>query len=383
MSEPEAIVWLCSWYPGPAHPLAGGFVARMAAAVAVRQPLHVLVVDDWAAGGPLVQRTEADGLTVWRTSVRPRGKGARAGLRYYAAYLLACRRLWAALPLSAAEVRLLHVHVVFPMGLFAYFLHHRTGLPYVITEHLTRLLPDRFSQYPFVVRRTIRRVAAAAAQLLPVGASLEAAYRHLGVNTPSTVVPNVVDPALFYPAATRADTFTFIHVSALTDAAKNVSGIIRAFHTFGVQYPATRLVIVGDGQDRKRLEYLAASGQVASRIEFLGQLSHRATAAELRRAHVLVIFSHYETFSVVLAEALACGLPVISTEHGGRTEWINRQTGRLVARGDEAALAAAMADIYSHYATFDTSAMRERVLAQCAPEAVARQILRVYTDVRP
>ena len=355
----------------------------MARATVALHPLHILVVDGVANPRKEVTRTSDGPLTVWRIQIAPPGTGALATTRYYTTYLTAVYRLWRALALPAERIRLVHVHVIFPMGLFAYLLRYLKGIPYVITEHYTVLLPARIHRAPILLRKLFRLTGNRAAHLLPVGPALLAAYRNLGVNTPATVVPNVVDPTHFYPVVDRYRPFTFIHVSALSDAAKNVSGIISAFTTFAQRHSGPRLLIVGDGPDRKKLETQARRSVVNARIRFVGSLPHTEVAAVLRRAHALVMFSNYETFSVVLVEALLCGLPVITPENGSRTDWMTPANGRIIPIGDETALCEALEDIYLNYAHYDAATIAASLPESCAPAAVGQRIVDVYDRVVP
>jgi glycosyltransferase involved in cell wall biosynthesis len=96
----------------------------------------------------------------------------------------------------------------------------------------------------------------------------------------------------------------------------------------------------------QRLRQRAAASGVADRIRFVGPLPAAALRAEYRAADVLVLASRAETYGMVVAEALAAGLPVIATDVGGVPEALGRTDagppGLLVPPGDRRALAAAL-----------------------------------------
>jgi glycosyltransferase involved in cell wall biosynthesis len=104
------------------------------------------------------------------------------------------------------------------------------------------------------------------------------------------------------------------------------------------------LMIAGDGPDRKRLEALASDLGFAEDVCFLGYVPN--LCAYMAKASVFVLSSHYEGFSGVLVEALACGLNVVSTDcrSGPREILEDGKWGRLVPVGDPDAMAAAIAD---------------------------------------
>jgi glycosyltransferase involved in cell wall biosynthesis len=105
------------------------------------------------------------------------------------------------------------------------------------------------------------------------------------------------------------------------------------------------LLVVGDGPERARLERLAARAG-PSRARFLGEVSDDERASCYRAADVFVLpsVSPAESFGIAMLEAMALGTPVVSTELGTGTSWVNRpgETGIVVPPGRPAALADAI-----------------------------------------
>ena len=103
------------------------------------------------------------------------------------------------------------------------------------------------------------------------------------------------------------------------------------------------LVLVGDGPDRAGLETQAQNLGLAGRVEFLGYRSQSDVAALLKETDALVLPSFAEGLPVVLMEALAAEVPVITTQIAGIPELVRPgETGLLVPPGDAAALARAI-----------------------------------------
>jgi len=98
------------------------------------------------------------------------------------------------------------------------------------------------------------------------------------------------------------------------------------------------LVILGDGTLKDNLEHLAASLGISERTFFLGFVSN--IWSFIRRASVFALSSDYEGFGNVLIEAMACGVPVISTRAPFGPEYIisNEENGLLIPTGDPEAL---------------------------------------------
>jgi glycosyltransferase involved in cell wall biosynthesis len=126
---------------------------------------------------------------------------------------------------------------------------------------------------------------------------------------------------------------------------KGFDVLIRAFAQTRGRRPA-RLLILGEGPERGRLEALVAQSRVAADVQLPGWVDN--VYAYLARADAFVLSSRWEGLPTVLIEALFCATPVVATDcpsgpreilHGGRV-------GRLVPVEDAAALAAALQDAY-------------------------------------
>lgn len=138
---------------------------------------------------------------------------------------------------------------------------------------------------------------------------------------------------------------------------KNHALLIEAFADF-VRAHDARLLILGEGELRPKLERLIERLGVSDRVELIGFVSD--TAPYYASADLFVLSSDYEGFALVLVEALHAGLGIVSTDcPDGPAEVLeNGKFGRLVSVGDRAGLAAAMAAELAHRR--DPQAQRER-----------------------
>ena len=110
--------------------------------------------------------------------------------------------------------------------------------------------------------------------------------------------------------------------------------------------PDATLVIIGDGADRARLESLAIELGIDGRTRFAGSVPDQELAEAYENADIFALpsISRAEAFGMAMAEAMANGLPAISTALGTGTDWVNVDgvTGIVVAAGDVSALAQAI-----------------------------------------
>jgi teichuronic acid biosynthesis glycosyltransferase TuaC len=118
--------------------------------------------------------------------------------------------------------------------------------------------------------------------------------------------------------------------------------VIDALQAIEARFPAARLIIIGQGPERQRLEARARERGVASRVTFAGAVPNAQLAAWYSAADVLVLASRREGWANVLLEAMACGTPVVATDAGGTSEVVAGVAGVLIGERSGESLAAAL-----------------------------------------
>ncbi|HEY4042987.1 MAG TPA: glycosyltransferase [Rhodopila sp.] len=151
-------------------------------------------------------------------------------------------------------------------------------------------------------------------------------------------VPNGIDLARFVPAPGRRKTGgPVIGTVAALRKEKNIPRLLRAIAAL----PAGRLVIVGDGPERPALEALTAELGIAGRVRFAGY--HRDTAPCFAEFDVFALSSDTEQMPLSVIEAMASGLPVVSTAVGDVRLMLSEHNAPFVVPLDDTALADALA----------------------------------------
>ncbi|HUL48723.1 MAG TPA: glycosyltransferase [Gemmatimonadales bacterium] len=131
------------------------------------------------------------------------------------------------------------------------------------------------------------------------------------------------------------EAFTICSVARLIPR-KRIDRLIGTFARLAAEQARARLVIVGDGPERGRLERLVERLRLGSQIEFTGPLDARATRQRMARASVMALPSVRESLGAVYLEAMSLGVPVLGTKGEGIEEHItHRQNGILVSPDDD------------------------------------------------
>jgi glycosyltransferase involved in cell wall biosynthesis len=166
-----------------------------------------------------------------------------------------------------------------------------------------------------------------------------------------------VDPERFQPGAGRPDgePFTLLCVGRLAPA-KGQRILIEAARRLVDEGRDLRLVMVGDGPDAPDLKATVAAYGLERQVQFTGALNQNAVLEWYARADAFALPSFAEGVPVVLMEAMACGLPCVTTRITGIPELIeDGRDGLLVTPSDDEALAAALARL------MDDPALRVRL----------------------
>lgn len=158
----------------------------------------------------------------------------------------------------------------------------------------------------------------------------------------AVILPNSLNPAFIKPRYEGEREKRIVAVGRM-DANKNHEMMIRAFAGLKDKYPEYTLTIYGDGELHQYLEDLAVQLGVAERVYMPGMIPD--VAVQIERAALFLLTSYSEGVSNALIEAMASGLPVISTDvpGGGTVELItDKENGLIIPVGDGQALEEAM-----------------------------------------
>jgi glycosyltransferase involved in cell wall biosynthesis len=186
-----------------------------------------------------------------------------------------------------------------------------------------------------LVRPTLRR---AACVIVP-SRFLERVFRAHGVAV--EIVPNIVDLALFHPRD-HARSGGHVVVARNLEDIYDIPTALRAFARIREQVPNARLTIVGSGTAQAALERMSGELGLADAVTFTGRIDNERMADLYRTVDLTLNPSRVDNMPVSLLEAMASGVPIVSTNAGGIPDMVeDGTTALLVPVGDAAGMAAA------------------------------------------
>jgi len=161
------------------------------------------------------------------------------------------------------------------------------------------------------------------------------------------IVPNIIDLSRFKTVAKKEIIQApHILVSRNLEAIYDVSTSLRAFAMVLVKYPDAKLTIAGEGPEAVKLLGLAGDLQCTDSVTFIGRVDNTRMPALYEEAHIALNTSRVDNMPISILEAMASGVPVVSTDAGGIPYLVqNGKSAILAPVGNHEALARAMLQI--------------------------------------
>lgn len=275
-----------------------------------------------------------------------------------------------------------------PCGLVAWQLKREFGTPYVVSLRGSDVpgYSDRFAFLYIFLRPVVRVIWHRAKSIIANSKGLKDLTLQTDRRHTIEVIPNGVDVEHFVPrtdAPTSSDAVIHLTLGAsrLTDR-KGIKYLIEAIHLLRNECQFS-LEIIGDGNAKKRLERLVTEYALESSITFVGRIPREDTLAYYQRADIFVLPSLNEGMSNAMLEALACGLPMVTTRTGGAEELvIDGDNGFLVEQRDAQDLARALRILATDAVLRARMGEKSRLLAvSMSWECIASQYVDAYKKI--
>jgi teichuronic acid biosynthesis glycosyltransferase TuaC len=280
---------------------------------------------------------------------------------------------------------LIHAHFVFPDGYVAAKLGQRYRVPVIITEQAA--WHPWMENYPLVRRKALWAFEHCAFLVAISQAHRKTIAQYTGESSKLRLIPDSVDGSVFTLPENgfRPANNQVLFVGVIRHV-KGVDILVRAMRLLADRGRDLKLVLVGESfyegyrRDYEQVRQLVREMGLESHMAFAGMQPIGELVRTIQQSALLVLPSRRESLGMVLAEALACGTPVVATRCGGPEDIVNDRVGVLVPPEDPAALAEGIAQVLDRRASYDPARLRAYALENFGMEAVGSRIEALYCE---
>ncbi|HTA62041.1 MAG TPA: glycosyltransferase family 4 protein [Bacteroidia bacterium] len=275
------------------------------------------------------------------------------------------------------DTDIIHSHGSILSGTLSYILSKKLKVPFIITEHQG---PFSMTSDNFWKLRWTRFIMQKADAVLTVSDHLKQEILNSGIHPKKIIVTyNPVDTDLFQPKTNTEITNNILFVGRL-DNFKGGLRCVKAFEKITEKYPLFTFTIVGDGEDYVPIKNYIKGKPFKERIILKGGLSKVEIAKEMQKADFFVFPSRHESFGLVIAEAISCGLPVIVGNQTAPKEYVSKDCGLLVPPDDIDAMANAMEQLLGTFTSYNASVMHQQMVADFGFDAFGKRLKFIYEE---
>lgn len=279
------------------------------------------------------------------------------------------------------DLELIHTHYAVPHAAAAWLATEAAqhAIPLVHTLHGTdvRLLGSHPS-YREITRQTLRRAAAVTAVSHNLASQAEEVF---GLSP--RVIYNAVDAHRFVPRPERkafyaeSGEWLLVHASNFRPI-KRITDVVGAFARVRKEVRA-KLLLLGDGPDKPKAQRMVKRLGLEGCVRFMEADPHPEDV--VGAADLFLLASEEESFGQAAIEALACGVPVVSSRVGGVPEWLTPNVGRMFEIGDVQGFAETVLNLLydPEYPQMRQKA-RPYAIERFSPETITAQYLALYQE---
>lgn len=246
---------------------------------------------------------------------------------------------------------IINIHIAYPLLTFIKYWKILFKTPLVITEHWSAY------HFNFGVKNKPKRIQNIFKNKIPVITVSKALNKDIStfsdIKIPLNVIPNVVDISIFrYKSKTTE--YPYLFMLGFWKEPKDPIIIIEAYEKTRICNDFYFQLIIG-GYGVLEIEILKhiEKSSFKNDIKYLGKLNSIEVAFHMNEALAFIHISVYETFSVVCAEAICCGTPVLASKVGGIPEFINESNGYLIKDNNVSQISKAINNMIVNQNKFD------------------------------
>ena len=343
------ILFLTPWYPNESNPNHGVFVRDQVRVLSETHQVCVVAarIDYSLKAFSSIQKKSVASGNVWE-------------------HMLVVKQSW---PIFN------QLNFFYPGAVWGYIISKLAGVPFVVTEH-TRIT-NNFRSW-LHKRLAIYALNRAACIIVVSKAPAEEIYKYLK-HTRLAVVPNVINFDRFQSVG-AAPVDYFFHIGFLGGLDTPVKGLDILLQAVAKLPFPFQLHIGGKGVLLDEYKKLAVDCGVYQSCKFYGFVNYDTVPGFMARINLFVSASRYETFGIAVAEALACGRPIVVTDSGGPADLVKPENGILVPIENVQKMAEAIQSIFNLKEEYNPELIRTDIRNRYSAAAFRIAIEKIYME---
>lgn len=278
---------------------------------------------------------------------------------------------------------IIHGHTIFYAGIAAAYIARKAQVPFVITEHYTPFITGGIYHKADIDKAKSVFMSSDINLVVSNGFKKLLANKLQMPENTFNVLPNMVEDGFLNRKIDKIidrKKPVFFTMSFLTER-KNHRLMLDAFKHVLKQIPSAVFNIGGDGDIKHELIEYSKKLNIINNVCFLGKLSRNEVIEHMSNCDVFLLASKFETFGVVIIEALALGKPVITTDSIGPRDIINSENGILLSDSTPQTFGNAMVDVINNYENYDAESIRNYCKSKFSKSVVIKKLEDTYREL--
>ncbi|MEG2250834.1 MAG: glycosyltransferase, partial [Bacilli bacterium] len=274
------------------------------------------------------------------------------------------------------EFDLIHAHSFIKGGALALEIKKKYGIPFVITEHFSRISYNNLNSYETDI---LKKCCKYADCFITVSKALKRDINNIvKINFHCEIIPNLVNSNFVFEK--KDNSFVIASVGNLISG-KKMDVLIKGFFEAHLVEETLELVIIGDGIQKNFLNNIIHELNAENYIKLLGSLSRNRVVKCLQKSKCMALISEKETFGVSYIEALATGNVLISYHNGGSEEIISKENGIFINKMEPELVKEAILYIYNNYNNYNIKEISKNCITHFGEEAYLNRVLSIYNQI--
>lgn len=383
------VFFLCTWFPNRLHKGEGYFMKYHTDAISMYDDVTVFyATEDFLLNVSAEDIEVADNKVKIKTTYF---KPFTSGMKAVDLIANSIRKIWHLHRLIRREFHtgrpdIFHLSVMSPSVIIFWFYRLFYGIPFIYSEHWDVPIRVHFgivkNWLPY--RVGMKLCSLFAARVVVCSKAMRDLFIEYGLSDNVDIIQNVVylDNKNINDQKHQAGKKIILHVSSLAEVQKNMTGMIHGISELAKTRSDFELHILGYGKEFEGLNQLATSlGVLNSTVFFHGFVTDKEKRDWFEKSMFHLLFSNFEGYSVVTAESIYYGRPVLVTRCGGPEDFVNEKNGLIIEPRDRQGLIDGVNYMLDHPERFIPDDLRRYGEQIFSPAVVGMKHHVLYEDI--